>query len=163
VLLTILIFLFYAAWGILSLICQGDHHIIKRIKGKDVWGLIPNYKFFCPKPLQIDYHLYYRQALAPDELNDWQEISIHRRNLATGFLWNPGKRDRKIFTSTVKSILKNRHKPYKPKGRVYHFFLQYVLNQASLKGKPVQFKITTRQDLASNPEEVVAFTSIFHR
>jgi hypothetical protein len=162
--LAILVFLFYAAWGVLSLVCQGNHPTIKRIKSRDELGLIPNYKFFCPNPSRTDFHLYYRQSLTPDEFSDWQEIGIHRRSLAFAFLWNPGKRDRKIFTSTIKAILnKYQRKPHKTKGPVYEFFLRHVLNQASLKGKPVQFKITTRQDLSYHPEEAVVFTSSLHQ
>ena len=163
-LLTVLIFLFYSIWGILSLTCQGKHLLIQTIKSYDVFGLLPNYKFFCPNPVRNDYHLYYRQRRVADEWNDWQEIRIPTRHPLFSMFWNPGKRERKVFTSAINKIkAKYKKRPGRAKGPVYHFFLHYIAQYAGPIDKgSIQFKIATRQDLNAQSEESVVFISSLH-
>lgn len=162
--LTVTIFLFYGFWGVLSLVCQGNHPIVKSIKSHDVFGLIPNFKFFCPNPVRNDYHLYYRKCNALNGWDQWEEICIPKRHRIFSMLWNPGKRERKVFTSAIRKIKTTyKNKPERVKGPVYTFFLKYILQYASAGDTDsVQFKITTRQDLNKKSEESVIFVSAIH-
>jgi hypothetical protein len=156
--LTVLVFLFYSVWGVLSLTCQGRHPLIQTIKARDVFGLLPNYKFFCPNPVRNDYHLYYRQRQGEDQ---WKEIPIPTRHPVFSMFWNPGKRERKVFTSAIHKInAKFKKRPENAKGPVYRFFLHYIAQYAgAVDSRSIQFKITTRQDLKEGSEETVIFIS----
>lgn len=157
----VFIFFFYVGWLIFSFLAQGETRINKRVKELDWLGIIPNYKFFCPVPLTVDYHLYYRIQTADGHWNEWEELEIVRRNPWICFLWNPAKRDRKVFHASVKAT-----RNLKKKGRVRRnlvlqaLLLNYVKNRALNElGVATQFRVTKKQDLVVTTVEKELFTS----
>jgi hypothetical protein len=159
--LPILVFLFYLAWGLLSLIGQGDQRLRKKMKTMDPLGLIPNYRFFCPNPLRADYHLYYRYRSAGDEIGEWKELPVGRRSRLAGFIWNPGKRDRKVFYKTIKLL--REPGTNKTRSATYRALLSWIRQQdAEGPQDAVQFTIISKQDLSIDTVEKVIHTSRFY-
>ena len=67
------------------------------LRRKDLFGLVPDWRFFAPTPARHDYHLLFRDRLSDGAVTEWQEISIGRHRRWYGFLWNPHRRDRKAL------------------------------------------------------------------
>ena len=156
-------FLFYLTWLLFSLLAQGTTRINKKAKSLDWLGIIPNYKFFCPVPTTTDYHLYYRVKGADVSWNDWEELAIGLRNPWLCFIWNPGKRDRKVFYAAVKAIrrLSNAKGKQRRKSQLlYSLLLNYVKNRVLPENAiATQFRITYQQDLNDSPNTKELFTS----
>jgi len=158
---SICLFLLYLTWGLLSFLSQGNDRLRKRFKSLDPLGLIPNYRFFCPDPIRTDYHLYYRLRATDSQVGDWREITIGKRSRVFGFLWNPLKRDRKIFYKTVK-VLRTGGKR-KEQENTYLALLQWVGEKNTRSGaEAVQFRITSKQDFAREGPEREVHLSGFH-
>jgi hypothetical protein len=157
--LEILVFFFYVFWLLFSALAQGETHLNDRIRGLDIFGLIPNFRFFCPAPVRFDYHLYYRSEKEEGIWSPWQELTFGNRHPAVCFIWNPGKRERKIFSRSVKAIRKIKQKKInEPQSVLY----QLVRNYVSLHDKAglhTQFKITHKQNLVEHAEEKTLYIS----
>jgi len=158
------IILIFAIWAVCSLLCQGTNHAKTRLKSFDLFNILPNYKFFCPNPVRYDYHLYYRSRRKDDSIDHWQEIPIGRRISFLCLIWNPLKRDRKVFHKIIKTL-----KGYKKfssgniRGPVYQLFLGYIKQHISHPDcVSTQFRITYKQDLDQLSTEKIFYTSVFH-
>jgi hypothetical protein len=93
--------------------------------------------------------------------NDWEEAIVGPGKSWSCFIWNPGKRDRKAFYTSVKLIQKQVNKPKKKKAeQACQLLLDYIKNFIDDHTCiSTQFKVTYRQDLALEPAENVLFTS----
>jgi hypothetical protein len=161
--LTILVLIFYIFWAMISILSQGESPVVGRLKAYDLFNMIPNYKFFCPNPIKKDYHLYYRNLLQKDQTGEWKEIIIGKRNRVIGCIWNPAKRDRKVFYKAVRTIRKQTAKKEKVlSGHMYLLVLNMVKSIArNENSRAVQFKLTAKQNYRTKVEEVILFTSPF--
>ena len=161
--LEIVVFLFYAIWMVFSILAQGEASVNKKIKQRDLFNLIPDYQFFCPHPTTEDYHLYYRHQNPDATWTAWTEPSIGKRNLWYCFIWNPGKRSRKVFQKTVKVIRAKKHRKKKGYGPVYRILLNYATHAPSQGSYvAIQFKISSRQNLAPESEATIVYSSPIH-
>jgi hypothetical protein len=159
--LNVAVFLFYTSWLILSLVAQGTSPANRRIKNIDILHIIPNYKFFCPSPLQNDYHLQVRHLSVTNEWSAWQELRFDRKNYWYCYVWNPAKRERKFFGKAVKvirdAVKKKRVFQNHPTCRalMYHIANSAVPPDAAA----FQFRITARQDLCQDGKESIIYLS----
>lgn len=159
--LNIAVFLFYTGWLILSLVAQGTSPANKKIKSMDILHIIPNYKFFCPLPLQTDYHLHVRHLSVTNEWSTWRELRFGQKNSWYCYVWNPTKRERKFFGKAVKAIrgAVKKNKPFQThtscRALLYHIGNSVVHPDAAA----FQFKITSRQDLCPDVEESIIYLS----
>jgi hypothetical protein len=158
----LLVFLFYVLWGCLSLASQMKDEFKEKIKKIDRLRLIPNYKFFCPKPVRYDYHLYYKIGGPDSEEETWREIGMGDKNNFTCFIWNPQKRYRKIFYKCIKIMRRNMRKDKaKPHGRYYSSLLRHIRREVSLApDHPLQIRIMLAQDLNKAFAEKEIYSSI---
>ena len=160
IVLDVLVFLFYVCWGGISLVAQMKDEFKEKIKKYDRLNLIPNYKFFCPKPVRYDYHLYYRIGREGDESGEWKEVSMGAKRNIFCFIWHPQKRYRKIFYKTVKMIRKSQRNGTKINRRWYASLMEHVRRVASVSQRqPVRIRITCGQDLRTGFEEKDIYTS----
>jgi len=160
----LLIILVFAAWAVFSLLCQGTSRLKARLKSFDLFNILPNYKFFCPNPVRYDYHLYYRTQQKDNLLSEWQEIPIGKRTSILCSIWNPRKRERKVFHKAIKTL-----KGFKKQSSgnlrspAYQLLLSYIKKHAGQPGcVSTQFRITYKQDLDLQSGEKVFYTSVFH-
>jgi hypothetical protein len=156
----ILIITVFIVWAFLSVLSQRTTKFKNKIKAKDVLNILPNYKFFCPNPTKFDYHLYYKKATVNNLSGEWEKINIGKRIPIVCVLWNPLKRERKVFFKTVKTIKKfNDKKNINPRSHIYQLLSGFIINYTGSKDLP-PFKITHSQSLNTQAEEKVLYTSV---
>jgi len=69
-----------------------------RMRRRDIFGLIPNWKFFAPIPATTDYEIFHRIQTLGDEWTDWQRSSPPAPRSIIHLVWFPGRRaDKGIF------------------------------------------------------------------
>src|ERR1700733_14202562 len=98
--------LLFSLWLLLTFIAQTSPKKIIRLRSKDVFHLIPNWRFFAPVPARKDYHLEYREQDARFETTKWNRIMFSPPRTAWCILWYPQKRYRKAFNTCVRRIIK---------------------------------------------------------
>ena len=98
---------FLAFWFLITIVCQfRDTTLSTFFKQKvDVFGLIPLWTFFAPNPGKRDYHLLYRDKITEDNYSEWLEMDITEERTFWSWLWNPEKRDKKILSDVVQSLV----------------------------------------------------------
>jgi len=160
----VLIIIVFVIWAAFSLLCQGTSRLKTRLKSFDIFNILPNYKFFCPNPVRYDYHLYYRSRQKDNSISDWQEIPVGRRTSLLCSVWNPLKRERKVFHKVIKTLKGFKQQSSgNPRSLVYQLLLSYIKKQAGQPGCiSTQFRITYKQDLDLQSVEKVFYTSVFH-
>ncbi|MGN8069384.1 hypothetical protein [Mucilaginibacter sp. 22184] len=98
---------FLAFWFLITIVCQFRDSVLSNFfKHKvDIFGLIPLWTFFAPHPGKRDYHLLYRDKITEDSYSEWHEIDITEERSFWSWLWNPEKRDKKILSDVVQSLV----------------------------------------------------------
>ncbi|MDN5286410.1 MAG: hypothetical protein JWR38_2684 [Mucilaginibacter sp.] len=98
---------FLASWFLLTVLCQfKDTKFSEFIRYKvDLFGLIPLWTFFAPHPGKRDYHLLYRDKITEQAYSEWQEMDITEERTFWSWFWNPEKRDKKILSDVVQSLV----------------------------------------------------------
>ncbi len=157
---TLIIFLFYICWITFSVLAQGENRLNRRIKELDLLNLIPNYHFFCPHPMKVDFHLYFRYQYESDEWGEWEELKIGERIPQLCFIWNPTKRERKLFYKMVRNIKRKESKSGNGvKTRSYRSLLNYIhYHKWRQDVRATQIKITKLQDLNPHFQEEIIFS-----
>lgn len=93
----------FGLWFTLSIPGQFESRLARRIRRKDIFGLIPTWTFFAPNPGTSDYHLIYRD-FENEVLGAWKEIPFVFGRTWYNWLWNPLKRRSKVLSDCVSSI-----------------------------------------------------------
>jgi hypothetical protein len=89
---------FLSIWLILSVAAQFKRFSYRKL---DRFDLLPTCKFFAPRPISFDYHIYVRCQLHEGMLGDWQPLYLLKKSLWC-CLWNPQHRLRKAASDVVK-------------------------------------------------------------
>jgi hypothetical protein len=92
------------SWLILSILAQRRP---TRVFKYDRLGLLPNYRFFAPRPISYDLFLVTR-AYGEDGVQEaWRFYDIAQKGLWC-FIWNPRHRLRKGITDLISSLRQHR-------------------------------------------------------
>lgn len=156
----------FGSWWVISAAGQGKGPRISAIKTNDLLHLIPNWRFFAPSPARRDYHLEYRLKTFESETTLWRRVKLSSDRSIRCMVWNPEKRVRKAFTTSVRRI--TRHKRMHgfdgaARSLAYMHLLNYLQNrQASAKGRQLQFRIVASQDFADEVKTSLVFASSWH-
>lgn len=70
----------------------------------DLFFLIPEWKFFAPRPGTADYYLLYREQLGDGSLTDWTQAPLMQHRSWTQGIWNPAKREEKALVDIVSDL-----------------------------------------------------------
>lgn len=92
-------------WLALSAVCQIPCRFTRRLRARDLAGLIPHWPFFAPVPGTCDYYLLYRDELADGSVADWREIALCDDRRPWHIVWNPWKRPKKALFDLATSIM----------------------------------------------------------
>lgn len=146
-------------WLCLSVAAQRRNF---RYRQFDALDLLPNGRFFAPRPISFDYFIYVRFKRGDGATLDWQPL----HNLAKPwwcFIWNPQHRLRKASSDIVK--LFRRTKRAGGEVQLSHPYL-LILNAATSSGSSndvtdVQFLLTRAASFES-PQREAIFLSEFH-
>lgn len=84
----------YLTWFMICFIHQLPHLWVRRLSQYDLLGLLPNWRFFAPKPFAADYHLVLRylneEGRGPHCMEITDVLPMPSRPMSA--LWNPHKR-----------------------------------------------------------------------
>jgi hypothetical protein len=164
---TVVIIAVFSVWFVLSVLNQfGRGALIRPIKRRDSFSLIPVWTFFAPRPGVTDYNLLYRDRGRDGRCGPWHEIQPVELGWCKG-LWNPGKRVRKGITDMCNMLM--RQATPKIGKRLYlqipyltllHHACEQPRNELSLLR---QFAIVRTFGFGSSQEPQVVFVSALHR
>ena len=106
--MSVLVTAILAAWLALSIVNQFRPGRFRWCRGLldwvfryDVLYLIPDYPFFAPYPVTLDYELLYRDRLADGSVTAWRALEFSSNSVWRA-IWNPRKRQsRRLMTLCV--------------------------------------------------------------
>jgi hypothetical protein len=123
------------------------------LRRKDLFGLVPDWRFFAPTPAKLDYHVLYRDRLVDGTMSDWTELQFGRPRRWYCFVWNPYRRDRKGMFDLVTEmarIIRDDGEEYLNASVAYLTFLTYVSGLPRMPGSVItQFCV-----MASDPRRL---------
>ncbi|MFD0407333.1 hypothetical protein [Kitasatospora sp. NPDC127116] len=157
------------AWFIVSAVGQltVPRRLLDRLRAWDIFGIVPNYRFFAPRPVQHDYHLLMRTAGSSGEFGPWHQVAGPPDRCWWHIAWNP---DRRAFKglSDVMSVA-HRFDVQRPRAvqvsLPYLAILNYVTAVASRDpaAREVQFVLAISHGVLSDESPDVIFKSGRHR
>jgi hypothetical protein len=101
--ITIAIAVVLAAWTAVSVLNQVPA-ARRRLNGTlNSLCLLPAFSLFSPEPVDVDYHLLWRDHRVDDSFGPWHEIESEPANWWRG-VWNPRGRDRSAMQTIVSSL-----------------------------------------------------------
>jgi hypothetical protein len=157
---------FFYCWFLLTIVCQLDNGVIAKIRRKDLFHLIPNWRLFAPAPLKVDYHLEYRLRLEAAEVTEWQEIQLVAQRTYLSAIWYPQKRVRKAFstyTRRLTAIFRKYGQTAGSRSRTCITILDYLQHELeNSDAEAMQFRIISQQDFAKTVSPKVVFISDWH-
>ncbi|EKX67238.1 DUF5819 family protein [Streptomyces ipomoeae] len=87
-----------AAALLLTLAAQHPNHEFNRVRTRDVFSMLPNWRFFAPNPAMYDYHFLYRTVHADGSTSNWHDISGIEDRKPMHIIWFPTRRaDKSVF------------------------------------------------------------------
>lgn len=90
----------YGAWALVTLLHATDR-FRDRIRARDLFNVVPEWRFFGTRPGRVDFHLLYRDRLTNNELTEWIEIPLIQPRPWHAFVFNPGRRSAKAIMDVV--------------------------------------------------------------
>lgn len=153
-------------WWILSFISQLNEKV-RKIFNRNIFHLIPNYRFFAPLPISRDYHLEYRvlkaSSLRPTK---WNRIQFYSERSTLSAIWYPDKRKRKAFNTYAKRIillLRSYSIESAKRSISYRHLLIYLQNISRGKNSVgLQFRIISERSLDKEPGQRLVLISDWH-
>jgi hypothetical protein len=91
---------FFCMWALLCLLVQLPRAKLF-IRKHDFFQLVPEWRFFAPRPAQGDFYLLYQDTFDDGRCTNWTEVRPHIERSWSNVLWNPGKRERKALFDVV--------------------------------------------------------------
>jgi hypothetical protein len=130
-----------AAWMAFSILAQ---RITSSVFRFDVTGLVPNCRFFAPKPVSLDVTIHIRQGNSSGDFSAWRPV-LEARKEWWCFVWNPEHRLKKaLFDLTEMLQLHGDNTETRHLTFPYLALLNLTLNHASARNgfSRVQFIIS---------------------
>lgn len=158
------------SWLAITVVCQDPRRKFDKARKFDPTGaLIPDWRFFAPRPGMHDNHLLVRDELPEGEVTAWKEyVKVEERSWRH-FFWYPGRRAEKVVTDSVSGLIQQQDAL---KDRItdvqvsipYLTLLNYVTHQVSHhpEAKRVQFMIAMSAGYDDSEEPVMLFLSNPH-
>src|SRR4051812_41450479 len=83
----------FGCWLVLTAAAQLPSRFASRVERLDECALIPNWRFFAPRPACTDFHLLFRDRLASGAHSAWREpAELRSRRTPWHAVWHPEKR-----------------------------------------------------------------------
>lgn len=128
-----------AALLVTTLAAQHPNPAFERAREKDLFSLVPNWKFFAPNPATHDYHYLYRTLDVRRKTSPWVELDLIQNRRMTQAFWFSSRRQEKavfdICTAVIKSIAKGDSPVDTPPFRVLSEFVRNRIRDASAAGE----------------------------
>jgi hypothetical protein len=156
-----LVLSFFGLWFLCS--CIAQRRVLPRVLRRDQAGLIPNCRFFAPRPVSFDLSVYLRTQDERGCHSSWQPL-VEGDKTSLCFVWNPSHRLRKTVYDLTDMLQQQDRR------ETWHLSYPYLLllnacttaaRSLPEHGRRVQFVITARagyEDIIQN----IIFLSHFH-
>jgi hypothetical protein len=164
---TVVIVAVFCAWFLLSVLNQFNRGaLIRWIKQRDAFSLIPVWTFFAPRPGVTDYNVLFRDRGRDGRCGSWHEVQADQPRWFKG-IWNPGKRVRKGTTDVCNMLMRHADPKLGKKMYVqmpYLTLLHHACEQPRSELSFLrQFAIVRTFGFESTEEPQVVFVSALHR
>jgi hypothetical protein len=148
------------AWLFMAILAQRRP---SRILRYDVLGLLPNCRFFAPRPIAFDFEIYSRSFDRLGAPSVWKPLVTSVKG-SWCCLWNPGHRLRKTCADLTKLL--RQHRKNADVLHLSHPYLQMLsatteLYRDALDATSVQFAITRSRGYEDDTLEII-FLSYTH-
>ncbi|MFF0292213.1 hypothetical protein ACFYST_03485 [Kitasatospora sp. NPDC004614] len=158
----------FVSWLLATALCQAPSRVQNRLRKADVFGLIPRWHFFAPRPGTQDFVLVFRDQASSGSLSRWREaprLPVSRLPLCA--LWNPGRRHTKamidITVELMNLVVDDRNKKEIELSVPYLALLNHISGLPRLDGECLtQFALVATQSSASTEPPEVVFVSSMH-
>lgn len=166
---TVIVASVLAVWFGLSAACQltvpWGERPLDRLRARDVFGLIPNFKFFAPQPVQHDFHLLMR-TVVDGAHGPWSQVAGPPERCWWHAVWNPDRRAFKILSDVMAVAYRfDEDKPRAVQTSLpYLAILNYITEAASQdpSASHVQFVLAISHGVLSTEEPSVVYKSDLH-
>jgi hypothetical protein len=150
-------------WLILTALCNIGS-IGRALRVRDIWGLLPEWRFFAPNPIEADLRLLYRDFASADARGVWTEPPVLHGRRWWHFLWNPEKRINKSLFDAMNEVqtlaLASDARVFSPS---YLLLLNVVSNiRRTWPARQVQFAVAMVYGKACAGDPAVVFVSQRH-
>ncbi|BBC29811.1 uncharacterized protein SGFS_011050 [Streptomyces graminofaciens] len=99
-----------AAALLLTLAAQHPNHEFNRVRTRDIFSMLPNWRFFAPNPAMYDYHFLYRTVHADGSASTWHDISGIEDRKPMHLIWFPTRRaDKSVFDACQEMLQRLDH------------------------------------------------------
>jgi len=95
-----LVICFFGIWTLLSLLVLFPKFKL-HLRKRDWFLLVPEWRFFAPRPAQTDFHLLYRDRFPDGSVTEWTEVQLVNERGWGCVIWNPRKRRSKALFDVV--------------------------------------------------------------
>ena len=158
------------SWLVATTLSQDPTRKFDKIRKLDPTGsLIPDWRFFAPRPGMHDYHLLFRDELPDGEVTAWKQISEIERRHPRHLLWYANRRAEKVLADSVVGIvsfnmLEERNKEDIQLTVPYLTLLNYVTHQIphADDARRTQFLIAASGGYDESEEPLILFLSNLH-
>jgi len=94
----------FAAWLVLTITNQFEGTFAYRVRKLDIFGLIPVWKFFAPRPGVHDHYILIQDCDAEGHLLEWKQLVGPSARRFESFIWNPGKWENKALADLMQLL-----------------------------------------------------------
>nr|WP_155073459.1 hypothetical protein [Streptomyces taklimakanensis] len=155
-----------AALLVATLAAQHPSPAFERAREKDLFSLVPNWKFFAPNPATHDYHYLYRTLDENRETSPWIELElIQKRRMIQAFWFSSRRTEKAVFdicSAMLKSISKGEDPTGSPPFRVLAEFIRRQIretpNVSDVRGFQLAVVRATGHDDSEEPEVLYVST-----
>jgi|HubBroStandDraft_1064217.scaffolds.fasta_scaffold197050_2 hypothetical protein len=154
----------FGLWAALSLLVYVPR-LQRVIRSRDLFVMIPEWRFFAPIPARHDYVLLYRDLDAAETWSQWHEWVAAAPRHWWNCVWNPAKRANKgLLDLTVELSRRAQDKdPAIELSSAYLALLNAVSSQPRLvTPKRTQFMILMQSAIKADAKPQVLYLSNFH-
>jgi hypothetical protein len=114
-------------WWLVSAASQHPLTTFDRLRARDRFGVVPNWRFFAPEPAQHDFHVLHRVLTADGEQTPWTATSSIARRSDFHTVWFPGRRREKAVFDVCSVILQHVEEGAAATDRpAYHLLREFV-------------------------------------
>jgi hypothetical protein len=101
--MTVLVLIVLAVWFVLSAANQIPGPWRGRLGPLSSFSLLPSNSFFAPDPIDVDYHLVFRDMRGSEQIGPWRQIAFESDGWARLF-WSTAKRDHQAMLAAVSGL-----------------------------------------------------------
>ncbi|MEC3975493.1 hypothetical protein [Amycolatopsis sp. H20-H5] len=161
---------FFGSWFLATFLSQDPRRKFEKIRQQDRTGaIIPDWRFFAPRPGMHDNHVLTRDELPDASMTEWREVTSPRDRKLLDAVWFVGRRGEKAITDAASGLMMFTANNTEKKEAIqvtipYLTLLNYITHGIDHHpdAKRTQFLIATSDGYAEQEEPTMMFLSNLH-